>query len=543
MSPALVLDPPCPTNSSILRLMKSTRQFFLLPSRRLIADCLGLQVQIYTELKATFASGKSKPLAYRKYQLIQLAYLLKDNTKLFEESLASDLGRPQFEAKMLDIDPTLTEIKATLAGFEKWAKTESAPFSLNFSVMRPIIRKEPKGVVLLIAPFNYPLFLTLPLLASAIAAGNAVVVKPTENTPATTALLADLVNKYMDTSLVRVVKGGVDETTKLLEYTWGHILYTGGGQVGKIISMAGAKTLSPVSLELGGKSPVFIDPKCDLKIAAKRILWGKAANAGQTCVAPDYIIVQRDFQDTFVQALQDVYNEFYPDKASAPGQMSRLVSARAFTRVSNLIKNTKGTIVFGGDTDEATKYIGPTVVKDVKPDDCLMSEEIFGPILPIMPVDSVDEGLAYVNAHDHPLSVYVFTQDSDFKAKIFNNTQSGSAMANETIIHPAIHGLPFGGIGPSGSGYHTGKYGFEMFTHLRSSIDSPSWIDMLLSWRYPPYSAASLKAMARFTSAGLPPRPSGPPKAHVSRGYWSRWSTFLLALVLAGGLMKRQIKM
>ncbi|KIK59512.1 hypothetical protein GYMLUDRAFT_44485 [Collybiopsis luxurians FD-317 M1] len=499
--------------------------------------------KIYNELKTTFASGKSKPIPYRKYQLIQLAYLLKDNVKLFEESLAADLGRPQFEARMLDIDPTLGEIKTTLAGFEKWAKQESAPFSINFSAMRPVIRKEPKGVVLLISPFNYPLFLTLPLMASAIAAGNAVVLKPTENTPATSALLADLVDKYMDTSLVRVVKGGVEETTKLLEYTWGHILYTGGGQVGKLISAAGAKTLSPVSLEVGGKSPVFIDPKCDLKIAAKRILWGKAANAGQTCVAPDYIIVERHFQDKFVQAMQETYQEFYPDKPSAPGQMSRLVSARAFTRVSNLLKNTKGTVVIGGDMDEATKYIGPAIVKDVKPDDCLMSEEIFGPILPIMPVDSVDEGLAYVNAHDHPLSVYVFTQDSAFKAKIFDNTQSGSAMANETIIHPAIYGLPFGGIGPSGSGYHSGKYGFDMFTHLRSSIDSPSWVDMLLSFRYPPYTPAKLKSMARFMNAGLPPRPSGPPKANVSRGSWSSWLTFLLALTLAGSLMKRQIKL
>ncbi|KAJ3965707.1 Aldehyde/histidinol dehydrogenase [Lentinula raphanica] len=495
---------------------------------------------IYNELKATFASGKSKPIPYRKYQLLQLAYMLKDNVKLFEDALAVDLGRPQLEARMLDIDPSLVEIKSTLASFEKWAKQESAPFSFNFSAMRPVIRKEPKGVVLIISPFNYPLFLTVPLMASAIAAGNAVVVKPTENTPATTALLAKLAEQYLDTSLIRVVKGGPQETTKLLEYTWGHILYTGGGKVGKLIAVAGAKTLSPVTLELGGKSPVFVDSKCDLKTTAKRLLWGKAANAGQTCVAPDYIIVERNFQDKFVAALQDVYRQFYPDKASAPGQLSRLISPQAFTRVNNLLKNTKGTVVLGGDTDEATKYIGPTVVKDVLPDDCLMSEEIFGPILPIMPVDSIDEGLAYVNAHDHPLSVYVFSQDKAFKAKIFDHTQSGSAMANETIIHPAVHGLPFGGIGASGSGYHTGKYGFDMFTHLRSSLDSPGWVDMLLSFRYPPYTAAKIKAMGRLMNPRFPARPKGPPEAHASRASWSKWFTFVLALVLAGGLMRRQ---
>ncbi|KAJ3880668.1 NAD-aldehyde dehydrogenase [Lentinula edodes] len=498
--------------------------------------------KIYNELKVTFASRKSRPIPYRRYQLIQLAYMLKDNIKLFEDTLAADLGRPQLEARMLDIDPSLVEIKLTLSSFEKWAKQESAPFSINFSAMRPVIRKEPKGVVLIISPFNYPLFLTIPLMASAIAAGNAVIIKPSENTPATTTLLANLAEKYLDTSLIRVIKGGVTETTKLLEYTWGHILYTGGGKIGKLIAAAGAKTLSPVSLELGGKSPVFIDSKCDLKMAAKRLLWGKAANAGQTCVAPDYIIVQQDFQDKFVEALQESYREFYPDKASAPGQMSRLVSQQAFNRVNNLLKNTNGTIVIGGDTDEGTKYIGPTVVKDVKPEDCLMSEEIFGPILPIMPVNSIDEGLAYVNAHDHPLSVYVFSQDSAYKANIFDNTQSGSAMANETIIHPAVYGLPFGGTGPSGSGYHTGKYGFDMFTHLRSSLDSPGWLDMLLGFRYPPYTTAKIKAMGRFMNPSLPARPKGPPEEHVSRHSWSKWFTFLLALALAGGLMKRQSK-
>jgi aldehyde dehydrogenase (NAD+) len=293
---------------------------------------------------------------------------------------------------------------------------------------------------------------------------------------------------------------------------------------------------------LPGKSPVFIDPKCDMKLAAKRILWGKVSNAGQTCVAPDYIIVTRDSQDEFVNALVNVCNEFYPDKASAPGQMSRLISPQAFNRVSNLLKTTNGTVVYGGDTDEAAKYIEPTIVKDVKPDDSLMTEEIFGPVLPIMPVDNIDEGLAYVNAHDHPLSVYVFTQDSAFKAKIFNNTQSGSVIANETIIHPAVHGLPFGGIGPSGSGYHSGKYGFDMFTHLRSSLDSPSWVDTLLSWRYPPYTVAKMKAMARFTRGGLPSRPTGPPTPHVSRGFWSKWLTFFLALALTGALAKNQHK-
>ncbi|THU84797.1 NAD-aldehyde dehydrogenase [Dendrothele bispora CBS 962.96] len=477
--------------------------------------------KIHAELKAGFYSGKLKDVAYRKYQILQLLYLLKDNSKRFEESFASDLGRPPLESQFFEIASCIGEIYNYYKSVDKWAKPERAPFSLLWFPMRPTIYKEPKGVVLIIAPFNYPIFLSLLPLASAIAAGNTVVLKPSESTPATSALFAELFPKYLDNDLVRVVNGSVPETTRLLELPWGHILYTGGGRVGRIVATAAAKHLTPVTLELGGKSPVFVDPKCDLKMTARRILWGKAANAGQTCVAPDYIIVPRSFQDTLIKAFKEAHDEFYPDGPKAPGQMSRLVTPQAFARVSGLLKNTKGTVVLGGETDEATKFIAPTVIKDVKPDDALMSEEIFGPLLPIMPVDSIDEGIAYVNAHDHPLAIYAFTNDEQFKMKIFNSTQSGSAHVNETIIHPGAEGLPFGGVGPSGSGYHTGKYGFDIFTHLRSSLHSPGWVDALMSFRYPPYTAAKIKSMNRTLMPSIPARPKGPPK--LSSGVsWSK---------------------
>ncbi|KAK7467379.1 Hexadecenal dehydrogenase [Stygiomarasmius scandens] len=477
--------------------------------------------KIHAELKAGFYSGKLKSIAYRKYQILQLAYLIKDNAKRFEEAFASDLGRPPLESNFFEIGACVGEIYNDYKNVEKWAKPEKAPFSFLWFAMNPTIYKEPKGVVLVISPFNYPMFLSVLPVSSALAAGNTVVLKPSESTPATSALFAELFPKYLDPDLVRVVNGAVPETTRLLDLPWGHILYTGGGKVGKIVAAAAAKHLTPVSLELGGKSPVFIDPKCDLKMTARRLLWGKAANAGQTCVAPDYLIVPRSFQDTLVKALKETYDEFYPDGAGAPGAMSRLVTPQAFARVSGLLKNTKGTIVVGGEMDEATKFIAPTVIKDVKSDDALMSEEIFGPLLPIMPVDSIEEGIAYVNAHDHPLSIYVFSNDKNFKDKIFSSTQSGSAHVNETIIHPGAEGLPFGGIGPSGSGYHTGKYGFDMFTHLRSSISSPSWIDYILSFRFPPYTAAKIARMNKALMPSLPARPKGPPKAS-SGASWTK---------------------
>jgi len=373
----------------------------------------------YAALRAGFKSGKLRSLAYRKYQLLQLLYLVRDNDKRFAEALTSDLGRPELECYFLDINPTIGDVKHAWANVEKWAKPEKPPFSMTFSAMRPVIYKEAKGVVLIISPFNYPVWLSLPILAGAIAAGCPTLLKPSESAPAVAALFAELIPKYMDPDLVRVVNGAIPQTIKLLSLQWDHIVYTGSGRVGKIVAEAAAKFLTPVTLELGGKCPVFIDPKCDLEVAARRILWGKVVNAGQTCVAPDYILVPKLHQDKLVQALTAAHQSFYPEskRPSSPGATTKLVTPQAFKRVKGLLDNTKGSIVFGGETDEATKYIAPTLVRDVPSNDSLMSEEIFGPVLPIVPVEDVDEAIAYVNAHDHPLALYVFSPDGEYKKK------------------------------------------------------------------------------------------------------------------------------
>ncbi|KAJ7481185.1 NAD-aldehyde dehydrogenase [Mycena galericulata] len=500
----------------------------------------------HAELRQGFNSGKTKSIAYRKYQLLQLSYLIKDNAKRFEEALALDLGRHALESHFLEINSSITELMEAYNNVESWAKPEKPSLSINFTFMRPVTHKEPKGVVLLISPFNYPMWLLFSPLAGAISAGNAVMLKPSESCPAVAALMTELLPKYVDSSLVRMVNGAIPETTKLLDLPWDHIMYTGSGRVGKIVAAAAVKHLTPVSLELGGnlstnfkveysdptdpgKSPVFIDPSTDMQLAAKRILWGKFTNAGQTCVAPDYVLVPKATQDTFVEALKVAYAKFYPETTGAspspPENVTRLVNPQAFKRVNGLLQGTKGTIVCGGDTNEAEKFIAPTIVRDVQEDDSLMSEEIFGPILPIVPVEDVDAAIAFVNAHDHPLALYVFTQDEAYKKKVFNNTQSGSAVANETILIPGVAGLPFGGIGPSGSGYHTGKYGFQTFTHYRATLDSPGWIDKVLSFRFPPYTTESLQALhSRIPSPKLPARPKGPPASRRCGGVFAKMS-------------------
>ncbi|EIN08576.1 NAD-aldehyde dehydrogenase [Punctularia strigosozonata HHB-11173 SS5] len=462
--------------------------------------------RIHARLHAGFKTGTLKSLGKRQDQLLQLAYMLKENQSAFEEALAKDLGRPKLETNFLEVAPLINEAVKTIKDVPKWAAPEKPPFNINFFAMKPVIRKEAKGVVLIIAPFNYPYFLTIGPLIGAIAAGNACVVKPSELTPTCSQLMADLFPKYLDPDLYAVVNGAIPETTRLLELKWDHILYTGNSRVAKIVAKAAAERLTPVSLELGGKSPVFVDPNCDLKMTARRLLWGKVANAGQTCVAPDYVLVPREFQDTLVKALEDTYKDFYPEGPAKSDSFSRIVSGNHFNRIKKLLDGTQGQVVLGGDTNEGDRYIAPTVVKNVPTSDSLMSDEIFGPLLPIVPVKDLDEAIAFVNSGDHPLALYVFSNDAKTKKKVFDSTQSGAACANELIIHIGAEGLPFGGIGPSGTGYHTGKFTFDMFTHLRASIDSPGWIDMILNFRFPPYTAKKERALARMFPTKLPRR-------------------------------------
>ncbi|KAJ3488890.1 hypothetical protein NLI96_g2510 [Meripilus lineatus] len=508
--------------------------------------------QIRNTLKKGYQSGKTKPLEFRRNQLIQLGYMMKDNAQRFKEALASDLGRPHQETEFLETNAILGEVKYAIDNLKNWTKPEKLPFMFNWFAMRPTVRKEPKGTVMIISPFNFPVVLLIGPLCGALAAGCTVLLKPSELAPAFAALVAELVPKYLDPDVVQVVNGAVPETTKLLEFHWDHILYTGSGRVARIVLTAAAKNLTPVTTELGGKSPVFIDPNSDLRLAARRIMWGKATNSGQTCVAPDYILIPRDAQDKFVEELKAVYAEFYPTPIKESPDYARMVSVQHAKRAEDLIKQSKGTVVIGGETDVEKKFVAVTILKDVKFDDVLMSEydsfpeshvfrllianssELFAPILPIVPVQDVDEAIAYVNDHDHPLALYVFSQDDKYKAKVFDNTQSGACLANELLVHIGTPGLPFGGVGPSGSGATTGKFNFDTFTHLRSTLDSPGWVDKIaLGVRFPPYTQDKSNWLAKMQKVDLPPRPGD------KQG--SRWPLWLVLAVVgaASSLLMR----
>ncbi|CAK5277533.1 unnamed protein product [Mycena citricolor] len=488
--------------------------------------------QIHADANAAFRTGKTKSIAYRKYLLLQLAYLVKDNEKAIVDALGKDLGRHSMETYILEINTSLAEIMEAHDNVESWAKPEKPPMTFNFVFMNPRVLKQPKGAVLIISPFNFPLWLLISPLAGALAAGNTVVFKPSEAAPHFASLMTELFPKYIEPAVVSVVNGAIPETSKLLALPWGHILYTD-------VELPGADVKYK---QLGGKSPVFIDPSSDLDLAARRVMWGKFSNAGQTCVAPDYVLVPRSGQDAFIAALKKNYEQFWPETKTGevPKDASRMIHAGAYKRVSGLLAASKGTVVAGGQTKESEMYIAPTIIKDVKWDDSLMSEELFGPLLPIVPIDSVEEGIAYVNANDHPLALYVFSQDDAYKQKVFDNTTSGSCAANETLLIAGVTGLPFGGIGPSGSGgYHTGKWGFDMFTHFRATIDTPGWIDKLLSFRFPPYTDKKAAMLQSRLGVKLPARPQAPPAiTAAAKGGLSKWFLFALAFAVVGALTK-----
>ncbi|KAI9067689.1 NAD-aldehyde dehydrogenase [Trametes sanguinea] len=493
--------------------------------------------KIHETARRAFDSGKTQSIEFRKEQIAQIGWLLRDNEDRWREALRADLGRHPQENDLLEFVSIYTEVTMAYKEIEKWTKAHSIGFSLNWFPMHPKYKAEPKGVALIIAPFNFPLFLLLGPLTSAIAAGNGAVLKPSEQTPATSQLLAELLPKYLDNELYHVVNGGVPETTKVLELKWDHIMYTGNGRVGRIVAAAAAKHLTPLTLELGGKNPAVVDPKVDVKMAARRLLWGRFSNAGQICLCPEYVLVPAEFQDTLVEAFKEAYQRFYPEGPEKSDSFSRIVTSAHAARIKRMIDETKGKVVLGGQADVDNRYVAPTVVRDVPLDDVLMGEEIFGPVLPIVPVKDVDEAIAVIRAKDHPLAVYVFSTDKKFQDKVFKNTKSGAAVANETVISAGVPGLPVGGVGPSGYGYYSGKQCFEQFSHYRVTLDNPGWVDTVaFGFRFPPYKPDYKKHIGSLAGA-LPPRPGQKSAIRVVKR-WGLWVVFALVGASSALLMK-----
>ena len=440
-------------------------------------------------LRNSYNKGVTRPLPWRKHQLEQMVKMLEENESAFLDALATDLGKPRVEGFITDIAFVTSEVKSMIKNLKKWNKPERVGTPLIAMPGKSRLIPEPVGVVLVIAPWNYPVHLLLVPVAGAIAAGNAVVMKPSEVTTTTSSLLASLVPKYLDSSAIALVEGGVPETTDLLEQHFDHIFYTGNGTVGRIVMAAAVKNLTPVTLELGGKSPVIIDASANLRVAARRIAWGKWLNAGQTCIAPDYVMVNSSVRDGFVDELGKAITEFFGEEPKESESYGRIVSPNHFARVSALMEG--GTAVIGGETDAATRYIAPTVLLDVHPDAQIMKEEIFGPLLPIVDVASTDEAIAHINANPHPLALYVFTGDKRVAVDVIDRTTAGGVTVNGTIMHFSNPNLPFGGIGESGMGGYHGKSGVRLFQHMKPVLTRGTKMDPSIA--YPPYTDRKAK--------------------------------------------------
>ena len=399
------------------------------------------------------------------------------------ESLYKDLGKSRFEAFLTEIGMVYQEINHAATNVKKWAKPKSArtPFSLHPAKSWTVA--EPYGRVLIIGPWNYPFQLIIAPLIGAIAAGNVAVLKPSELAPHTSAILEKLISNTFDPSFVFVEEGGIETTQKLLTEQFDCIFFTGGSQIGKIIMEAASKHLTPVTLELGGKSPVIVNNDVPLDMTAKKIAWGKFLNAGQTCVAPDYILVHADIKDRLIERIGLYVKIFFGDNPETSPDYPRIINIKHFNRIKDLLKNT--TIVFGGFTNEKQLYISPTVVKDVSLSHPVMKEEIFGPVLPVIEFSKIDDAVSIVRGMSKPLALYLFTSSKEVERKILSEISSGGVMINDTIVHIANHHLPFGGVGLSGMGAYHGKTGFDSFSHVKSVMRGSRFINLPL--RYPPY--------------------------------------------------------
>ncbi|MER8007613.1 aldehyde dehydrogenase family protein [Streptomyces sp. NPDC094149] len=427
---------------------------------------------LVARLRATFRSGRTKPVEWRTTQLRRLREMLTENGPELAAALHADLGKSAAEADRTEIGFTVREIDHTLDHLTDWLRPEPAPVPAHLGEdTRAWTQYDPLGVVLVIAPWNYPAQLLLAPLVGALAAGNAVVVKPSELAPATSVALARLLPEYLDTDAVAVVEGGIPETTALLAERFDHIFYTGNGTVGRVVMRAAAEHLTPVTLELGGKSPAFVDRGADLDVVADRLARGKFLNAGQTCVAPDYVLTDPETAAALEPALTRAVEALYGDNPSASGAYGRIVNERHFDRLTGLLES--GRTVVGGVGDRATKYIAPTVLADVDPEAPVMREEIFGPILPIVTVPGLDEAIDFINDRDKPLALYVFSESGDTRDRIAAETSSGGLGHGLPLAHLTVSDLPFGGVGESGMGSYHGRYSIETFSHRKAVLEKP----------------------------------------------------------------------
>ncbi|EEA24949.1 Hexadecenal dehydrogenase [Talaromyces marneffei ATCC 18224] len=443
--------------------------------------------KIVAELRRTFDSGKTRPIAWRKEQLRNLYHLIVDNRDRFIEAIFKDIGKPPVQVEVLETLCVANEIVHFLQNLDDWLKDEVVETMPPFENWSPIIRKQPKGSVLVLGTWNYPLTLTLLPFIGVIAAGNTGILRPSEFAPATADLLVELFPKYLDPSSFRCVIGGREAAEALLKHSFGHILFTGGLKVGKEVMKAAANNITPITLELGGRNAAIVSDKANVRLAAKRILWGKAAAAGQTCFAPNVAIVHEAVYDEFVGGLKDYYAEFYKGKAELPS-VGHIVNAAQFSRVQSLFSSTKGKIILGGELNSTTYFIEPTIVTDIEVDDALLQAEVFGPILPVIKAKDTDHAQTLAREiAPESLGLYIFSEDLEEANKVINALPNGSASINDVMAQIAPTSMPFGGFGSSGFGAYRGKASIDTFSHKQSIVTVPTVpeFEAMLEWRYP----------------------------------------------------------
>ncbi|XP_059653443.1 aldehyde dehydrogenase family 3 member H1-like [Cornus florida] len=459
---------------------------------------------VVKELRECFNSGKTKSYEWRVEQLKRIAKFIDEREKDILAALHNDLSKPETEAFVSEISLTKGSCNLAIKELNRWMTPERVKTSFSTYPSSAEVVSEPLGVVLVISTWNYPFMLSLEPVIGAIAAGNAVVLKPSEIAPSTSSLLANLLEEYVDNSAIRVVEGSVPETSALLEQKWDKIFYTGSGRVGRIVMAAAAKHLTPVILELGGKCPAVVDSNVDIQVVARRIIAGKwGCNNGQTCIAPDYLITTKSFAIKLIDVLRSELEKFFGNDPMESEDISRIVNLHHFTRLTNLMDEDKVSdrIMLGGQRNKDQLKIAPTILLDVPEDSQIMREEIFGPLLPILTVETPEDSFTVINSRSKPLAAYLFTNDEKLKKDFVRNVSAGGMLINDTILHVAVSGLPFGGVGESGMGSYHGKYSFDAFSHKKAVLYRSFKGDS--SVRYPPYTHGKLRFLKAIMNGDI----------------------------------------
>ncbi len=443
------------------------------------------------EQRIFFAGGKTKSLRFRTDMLSRLREAISHFEEDILEALRRDLNRSKVDGYVTEIHHCLAEISFALKNLKKWMRPQRVGGSKLFPLSKGFIVSEPLGICLIVSPWNYPFSLAiLPLIAS-MAAGNCTVIKPSEISKNTETVISEMISRYFDQEYISVFCGGPEISKELLKERFDYMFFTGGETVGKIVMKAAAENVTPVTLELGGKSPCIVGEKCDVRKTARRITWGKFLNAGQTCVAPDYLLVQENIKDRLVTCIQECILEFYGENPQDSEDYGRIINENHFDRLSELL--TDGEVVAGGETNREGLYISPTLIADIPEDAQIMKDEIFGPLLPVLEFGHVSEAVDFVNRRPKPLALYVFSRDKDLQQKVISETSSGGVCINDTIVHLSSPRLPFGGVGNSGFGKYHGKAGFDTFSNQKGVLRQTLLFD--IPRRFPPSDERKLRVM------------------------------------------------